>query len=103
VASARARISRPDVLVRDEPSLGLGPALVAEVYARLTDLAASTGITIVLLEQLLGRAMAVCHEVVVLRDGVIVAAGSPEDDAFSRTAEHAYFGEMPRVVVGAAA
>ena len=86
----------------DEPALGLAPALVDEVYTRLTDLAARTGITIVLLEQLLGRAMAVCHEVVVLRDGVIVAAGSPDDDAFTRTAEQAYFGES-KVLVEAAA
>ena len=103
VAIARALISRPDVLVVDEPALGLAPALVDEVYTRLTDLAARTGITIVLLEQLLGRAMAVCHEVVVLRDGVIVAAGSPDDDAFTRTAEQAYFGEVSKVLVEAAA
>jgi branched-chain amino acid transport system permease protein len=48
---------------------------VDDVYRRLTALAAESGITIVLLEQLLGRALAVCHQVVVLRDGEIVHDG----------------------------
>jgi branched-chain amino acid transport system ATP-binding protein len=99
VAIARGLISRPDVLVVDEPALGLAPTLVDEVYTRLTQLAADTGITIVLLEQLLGRAMAVSHHVVVLRDGAVVAAGDPDDDVFAQEAEQAYFGEVSKVLV----
>ena len=101
VAIARGLISRPDVLVVDEPALGLAPTLVDDVYTRLTELAASTGITIVLLEQLLGRAMSVSHRVVILRDGVVVAAGNPEDDEFARTAEEAYFGEVSKALIEA--
>ena len=103
VAIARGLISRPDVLIVDEPALGLAPSLVDEVYTRLTELAATTGITIVLLEQLLGRAMSVSHHVVVLRDGVVVAAGNPEDAAFAQTAEHAYFGDVSKALIEAEA
>ena len=101
VAVARGLISRPDVLIVDEPALGLAPSLVDEVYTRLTELATSTGITIVLLEQLLGRAMSVSHKVVVLRDGVIVATGSPDDEAFAQTAEEAYFGDIAKTLIEA--
>ena len=99
LAIARGLISRPDVIVVDEPALGLAPTLVDEVYGRLTTLAAETGITIILLEQLLGRALAVCHEVVILRDGQIVAQGDPDDDDFTQQAEDAYFGEVSKVLI----
>jgi branched-chain amino acid transport system permease protein len=85
--------------VVDEPALGLAPSLVDDVYSRLTALAAETGITIVLLEQLLGRALAVSHQVVVLRDGLVVAAGNPDDPAFTERAEEAYFGEVSKVLI----
>ena len=99
LAIARGLISRPDVIVVDEPALGLAPTLVDEVYRRLTTLAAETGITIILLEQLLGRALDVCHEVVILRDGEIVAQGDPDDDDFTQQAEDAYFGEVSKVLI----
>ncbi len=99
LAIARGLISRPDVIVVDEPALGLAPTLVDEVYRRLTTLAAESGITIILLEQLLARALAVCHEVVILRDGAIVAHGDPDDESFHHRAEDAYFGEVSRVLV----
>jgi branched-chain amino acid transport system ATP-binding protein len=99
LAIARGLISRPDVIVVDEPALGLAPTLVDEVYRRLTALAAETGITIILLEQLLGRALTVCHEVVILRDGQIVAQGDPDDDDFTQRAEDAYFGEVSKVLI----
>ena len=70
-----------------------------EVYHRLTALVAESGITIILLEQLLGRALAVCHEVVILRDGKIVAHGNPDDEGFTQRAEDAYFGEASKVLM----
>lgn len=76
LAIARALIVGPDVLIVDEPALGLAPALVDEVYDRLVRLA-HDGLTVVLLEQLLSRAMSVCHEVVVLHEGVVAAQEGP--------------------------
>ncbi|WP_427918148.1 ATP-binding cassette domain-containing protein [Streptomyces sp. cg40] len=90
LAIARALIGAPDVLIVDEPALGLAPALVDEVYDRLTGLA-HEGLTVVLLEQLLSRALSVCHEVVVLHEGVVAAQGRPGDPEFAALAEAAYF------------
>ncbi|GAB3890860.1 ABC transporter ATP-binding protein [Kibdelosporangium lantanae] len=91
LAIARALMAGPDVLIVDEPALGLAPALVDEVYGRLGELA-DGGMTVVLLEQLLSRAMATCHEVVVLHDGLVAAHGSAADPEFAARAESAYFG-----------
>ncbi|XUL92904.1 ATP-binding cassette domain-containing protein [Streptomyces galilaeus] len=94
LAVARALIGAPDVLIVDEPALGLAPALVDEVYDRLTKLA-HEGLTVVLLEQLLSRALSVCHEVVVLHEGVVAAQGRPGDPEFAALAEAAYFDGGP--------
>jgi len=102
LAIARALIVRPDVLIVDEPALGLAPALVDEVYDRLVRLA-HDGLTVVLLEQLLSRAMSVCHEVAVLHEGVIAAQGRPGDPAFAALAEAAYFGGAPQAAETAVA
>jgi ABC-type branched-subunit amino acid transport system ATPase component/ABC-type branched-subunit amino acid transport system permease subunit len=99
LAIARALMAGPDVLVVDEPALGLAPALVDEVYGRLGELAEG-GLTVVLLEQLLSRAMATCHEVVVLHEGVVAAHGSAADPAFATRAESAYFGGEHAVALG---
>ncbi|MFJ9895462.1 ATP-binding cassette domain-containing protein [Streptomyces sp. NPDC091280] len=90
LAIARALMGAPDVLIVDEPALGLAPALVDEVYDRLTGLA-HEGLTVVLLEQLLSRALSVCHEVAVLHEGVVAARGRPDDPEFAALAEAAYF------------
>ncbi|MGI5452774.1 ATP-binding cassette domain-containing protein [Streptomyces sp. CA-249302] len=91
LAIARALIVAPDVLIVDEPALGLAPALVDEVYDRLARLA-HDGLTVVLLEQLLSRALSVSHEVAVLHEGVVAAHGRPDDPEFAAVAEAAYFG-----------
>ncbi|MFE5173545.1 ATP-binding cassette domain-containing protein [Streptomyces sp. NPDC056634] len=90
LALARALMARPDLLIVDEPALGLSPAMVTEVYARLGRLA-HDGMTVVLLEQSLTRAASACHEVVVLHDGRIAAQGEPGDPEFLAHAERAYF------------
>lgn len=94
LAIARALIVSPDVLIIDEPALGLAPALVDEVYDRLCGLARD-GLTVVLLEQLLSRALSVCHEVAVLHEGVVAVHGRPGDPAFEALSEAAYFNGAP--------
>ncbi|MCI3273625.1 branched-chain amino acid ABC transporter ATP-binding protein/permease [Streptomyces cylindrosporus] len=102
LAIARALIVSPDILIVDEPALGLAPALVDEVYDRLSGLARD-GLTVVLLEQLLSRALSVCHEVAVLHEGVVAVHGRPGDPAFEALAEAAYFNGGPTLAPGTAA
>lgn len=82
-------MASPDLLIVDEP-LGLSPAMVDEVYARIGRLA-HEGMTVVLLEQSLGRAASACHEVVVLHEGAVAVCGEPGDPEFVTRAERAYF------------
>jgi len=97
LAIARALMAQPDVLILDEPALGLSPVLVDEVYGRIEDLA-KEGMTVVLLEQLLTRALSASHELVVLHEGAITATGLPSDPSFAQRAEHAYFGGDPALL-----
>lgn len=99
LAIARALMADPEVLIVDEPALGLAPALVDEVYAKLGRLAGD-GMTVVLLEQLLSRALGACHEIVVLHDGAIAARGTPGDESFAELAEAAYFGGTQATTLG---
>ncbi|TMR94062.1 ATP-binding cassette domain-containing protein [Nonomuraea basaltis] len=98
LAIARALMARPDVLILDEPALGLAPALVDEVYARINRLARD-GMTVVLLEQLLSRALTSCHAVVVLHEGRVAARGQTTDPLFAERAERAYFGGATEAVL----
>jgi ABC-type branched-subunit amino acid transport system ATPase component/ABC-type branched-subunit amino acid transport system permease subunit len=91
LAIARALMAQPDLLILDEPALGLAPALVDEVYGRIESLVQG-GMTVVLLEQLLARALTASHELVVLHEGTIKARGVPADPSFAHRAEQAYFG-----------
>ncbi|MFE4535410.1 ATP-binding cassette domain-containing protein [Streptomyces scopuliridis] len=101
LAIARALMARPGLLIVDEPALGLSPAMVDEVYARL-GLLAREGMTVVLLEQSLGRAASACHEVVVLHEGGIAVSGEPADPTFLARAERAYFDGQDDAPVAAA-
>jgi branched-chain amino acid transport system ATP-binding protein len=89
-AIARALMSNPRLLLLDEVSLGLAPTVVEGVYRSLETLIAE-GTTILLVEQDLGRAMAVADRVVCMLEGRVVLDGPPT----SLTREdvtHAYFG-----------
>ena len=77
VAIARALMAEPEVLILDEPALGLSPVMVNEVFSQINALARE-GITTVILDQSLNRALKTCSEVVVLRQGEVVARGSAE-------------------------
>ena len=90
-AIGRALMSRPGYLLVDELSLGLGPMLVDEILARLTDVA-SAGTGILLVEQDAGAALEVCHDAYVLENGVVTLHGSAEQVADDPTVRSAYLG-----------
>lgn len=87
LALARALVSEPKLLLLDEPSLGLAPLVVEEVYARLHTLKAE-GLAMVLVEQHVPRALALADEALVLHLGEVVYDGAPqglvEDDRLVR-------------------
>ncbi len=78
LAIARALVQAPRLLLLDEMSMGLSPTVVADLFAIVTDLR-SDGIAIVMVEQFVTQALAVCDSAVVLEQGVVVASGSPEE------------------------
>lgn len=83
LAIARALMSRPELLLLDEPSLGLAPRTAAQIVATLRTLRADTGLTLLLVEQNAGTALSVADRAVVLNLGRKVA----DDDATSLAAD----------------
>jgi branched-chain amino acid transport system ATP-binding protein len=77
VAVARALMSRPKLLLLDEPSLGLSPLVVQDLFAALRRISAE-GMTMLLVEQNVAIAMQIAQRVYVLEEGRIVAEGTPE-------------------------
>jgi len=70
LAVARALIVEPSVLILDEPSAGLSPKIVAEVFAKLKAINA-TGVTIILVEQNVKAALAIADRAVILVEGLV--------------------------------
>ena len=77
LAIAQALASRPRLLLLDEPSSGLAPAIVKDVFGRIRELSGQ-GMTIVLVEQLAEQALAIADHVTVMDNGRVVAEGPPE-------------------------
>jgi branched-chain amino acid transport system ATP-binding protein len=72
---ARAMMSRPRILLLDEPSLGLAPTIVDQIFAMIADLKRS-GLTILLVEQNAAKALSVADRVYVMRLGAVAAEGA---------------------------
>jgi branched-chain amino acid transport system ATP-binding protein len=72
VALGRALMSRPRLLLLDEPSSGLSPQFVAEIGSIIASLKAQ-GVTMLMIEQNLGLAFKIASRLVIMRDGVVVA------------------------------
>jgi branched-chain amino acid transport system ATP-binding protein len=78
LAFSRALLARPRILLLDEPSLGLAPALVTLVFKIIQELH-DEGVTILLVEQNARKAMEVANRTYLLRSGVVVRQGERED------------------------
>ncbi|PZO81354.1 MAG: ABC transporter ATP-binding protein [Mesorhizobium amorphae] len=77
---ARALMSRPRVLLLDEPSLGLAPVIVDQIFDMIAQLKAS-GLTILLVEQNAAKALALADRAYVMRLGTIAASGTASEIA----------------------
>jgi len=78
LALARALIPKPRLLMLDEPSLGLSPNLVSEVFEKISRINRDTGITIMIVEQKVKEVLNICHRVYSLKLGKVFFAGSPD-------------------------
>ncbi|WP_028972568.1 ABC transporter ATP-binding protein [Spirochaeta cellobiosiphila] len=91
LAMGRALMSRPKVLLLDEPSMGLAPLLVKDIFSIIEDIN-KTGTTILLVEQNANMALSIAHRAYVLETGSIVLGGSASELAESDEVKKAYLG-----------
>jgi branched-chain amino acid transport system ATP-binding protein len=92
LAIARSLMSRPRLLLLDEPSLGLAPRVIADIIATLRQLRDDTGLTILLVEQNAATALSVADRAVVLNLGKKVADDLAENLIADDRVRHAYLG-----------
>ncbi len=76
LAIARALMSQPRLLLLDEPSLGLAPLVVRQIFGAIRDLNRDTGLTVLLVEQNAFQALRLAHRGYVLVNGAITMAGA---------------------------
>ncbi len=93
LAIARALMSKPRILLLDEPSLGLAPKIIAELFAALDQLRRE-GMTLLLVDQMAGLALALADRAYVIEGGRIVAQGTAAEIAADGALAQAYLGEQ---------
>ena len=91
LAMGRALMSRPKLLLLDEPSMGLAPLLVKEIFNIIQEINQS-GTTVLLVEQNAHMALSIAHRAYVLETGKIALAGSAKELANSEEVRKAYLG-----------
>lgn len=91
LAMGRALMSRPRILLLDEPSMGLAPLLVREIFEIIKNINLN-GTTILLVEQNASMALSIAHRAYVLENGSIVISGTGEDLAKSGEIQKSYLG-----------
>jgi len=91
VAIARALMAQPKLLLLDEPSLGLAPAIVLELFRIIREVNAR-GVAVLLVEQNVIAALEIAHRAYVLEEGRIVAEGEPRELMSQPHIQKAYLG-----------
>jgi branched-chain amino acid transport system ATP-binding protein len=92
LAMGRALMSRPKLLLLDEPSMGLAPMLVAQIFAIIQEINAG-GTTVMLVEQNANMALSIAHRAYVLETGEVVLQGDARELAANPEVRKAYLGE----------
>jgi branched-chain amino acid transport system ATP-binding protein len=92
LAVARALMSRPKLMLLDEPSLGLAPQVVERIFGVLRDVNAS-GVALLLVEQNAHKALQLAHRAYVLETGNVVMQGTGKELLASPEVRKAYLGE----------
>jgi branched-chain amino acid transport system ATP-binding protein len=91
LAIGRALMSNPELMILDEPSLGLSPLLVAEIFDIIKTIN-QAGATILLVEQNAKKALSVCHHAFIMETGRIVLEGNPEKLMQNEDVQEFYLG-----------
>jgi len=92
LAVARALMSRPRLLLLDEPSLGLAPQVVERIFQVLAEVSRS-GVSLLLVEQNAHKALQIAHRAYVLETGQVVMQGTGKELLASPEVRRAYLGE----------
>ena len=91
LAMGRALMSRPQLLILDEPSMGLAPLLVREIFSIIKEIN-SEGTTVLLVEQNANMALSIADRAYVLETGRVVLSGTAAELAASEGVQKAYLG-----------
>ena len=91
LAMGRALMSRPRLLLLDEPSMGLAPLLIREIFSIIADINRA-GTTVLLVEQNANMALSIAHRAYVLETGRIALSGDAKELAASEEVRKAYLG-----------
>jgi branched-chain amino acid transport system ATP-binding protein len=92
LAIARALMSRPTLLLLDEPSLGLAPLVTRDVFERIALINTELGTTVLVVEQNANLALDIAHRGYVLETGAIVASGTADELRSNDVVRRAYLG-----------
>lgn len=94
LAIARALVTRPSVLLLDEPSLGLAPKIVKEVFAKIKEINERHKTAVFVVEHNLKSLLHIVHRAYVLDKGAVVAEGEPNDVIQSGILEKVFLGKV---------
>ncbi|HEY4409527.1 MAG TPA: ABC transporter ATP-binding protein [Acidimicrobiia bacterium] len=92
LAIGRSLMSKPQLMMLDEPSLGLAPLLVEEIFGRIKALNTEIGTTVLLVEQNARRALQIAHRAYVMENGRIVLEGASAELASNPDVQEFYLG-----------
>jgi branched-chain amino acid transport system ATP-binding protein len=92
LAMGRALMSRPKVLLLDEPSMGLSPIMVDKIFEVVKDVYAQ-GVTVLLVEQNASRALAIADRGYVMESGIVTMNGPAKEMLSDPRVRAAYLGE----------